>query len=358
MDRSANFITVIIIGLVVSFMPDDKPSVVPPRQPEKRAIQKQEASPPQAAPVPVETPDVTTVPEQPTVKESLPVEPVEPSPPGSVFGDIPTVKIMAVGPDNRYSRVEMEAWGVHIGNGRVATVSHIADPAEYGFRMQSLFVDGKPSRLYRHTDRKIDFGLASCEHLRDDSNYLPFRRAKYLERATIHAMKSQKLMRGVVSIASPEWILSLDEDETGVIQGDSGSPIVSESGELVGLVSGYKNLDDKNDHRIVTFVPIYELEIPGFAKVAAASEDTQILENGVVDFTASWCAPCRQMAPIVKALADEGESITSVDVDQHPELMTKYRVDNIPTFILFKDGVEVRRIVGSTTAAQLKGLLQ
>jgi thioredoxin 1 len=69
----------------------------------------------------------------------------------------------------------------------------------------------------------------------------------------------------------------------------------------------------------------------------------------LVDFWASWCAPCRMMAPVLNELASElsGNShIGKVNVEQFQSLARKYKVRGIPTMILLKNGKEVNRFVG------------
>jgi thioredoxin 1 len=69
----------------------------------------------------------------------------------------------------------------------------------------------------------------------------------------------------------------------------------------------------------------------------------------LVDFWAEWCAPCRMMAPILNDVAGEltGNSyVGKLNVDDYRALAQEYRISNIPTMILFKDGKEVTRIVG------------
>ena len=72
----------------------------------------------------------------------------------------------------------------------------------------------------------------------------------------------------------------------------------------------------------------------------------------VVDFWATWCGPCRMVAPEVEALAEEYDGkvkVGKVNVDEEEELAVKYRVSSIPTLILFKNGEAVKKSIGYKT---------
>lgn len=76
------------------------------------------------------------------------------------------------------------------------------------------------------------------------------------------------------------------------------------------------------------------------------------VQNGtyIVDFWATWCPPCKAMEPILHSIDSEGlASVLKVDADTHMELAQKYNVRSLPTMIIFKDGVEVDRIIGAVS---------
>jgi len=69
----------------------------------------------------------------------------------------------------------------------------------------------------------------------------------------------------------------------------------------------------------------------------------------LVDFWASWCAPCRMMAPVLNEVADElaGNSyVGKVNIEEYQSLAQKFQVRNIPTLVLLKNGMEINRFVG------------
>lgn len=69
----------------------------------------------------------------------------------------------------------------------------------------------------------------------------------------------------------------------------------------------------------------------------------------LVDMFATWCGPCRMMAPIVEKLAEEFDGkakVGKVDTDENPSLAVKYGVQFLPTTIVFKDGQPVNKLIG------------
>jgi len=78
------------------------------------------------------------------------------------------------------------------------------------------------------------------------------------------------------------------------------------------------------------------------------------IKNGImlVDFWATWCMPCKMMAPVLNNLSEEltgNASVGKLDVDQNRAASLKYGVRSIPTLVLFKNGNEINRFVGVKT---------
>ncbi|MBM3785435.1 MAG: thioredoxin [Acidobacteria bacterium] len=94
-----------------------------------------------------------------------------------------------------------------------------------------------------------------------------------------------------------------------------------------------------------------------------ASWDADVLQSDkpvLVDFWATWCGPCRMIAPTVDALADEYAGrvkIGKLDVDSNPEAPGRYGVRGIPTLLVFKGGQVVAQKVGAAGKADLQALI-
>ena len=87
--------------------------------------------------------------------------------------------------------------------------------------------------------------------------------------------------------------------------------------------------------------------------------DREILKDAVVDFYAVWCGPCKMFGPIFEEVANEKDmDFVKLDVDKYSDIAREYGVMSIPTIILFKDGVEVKRYTGFMSKDQFTQFLK
>ena len=81
----------------------------------------------------------------------------------------------------------------------------------------------------------------------------------------------------------------------------------------------------------------------------------------LVDFWATWCGPCRMLAPVISEIAEKYAGtvkVGKVNVDEEPELAMQFRVDSIPTVMLFKEGRLVNTTVGFRPKEQITAMLR
>ena len=81
----------------------------------------------------------------------------------------------------------------------------------------------------------------------------------------------------------------------------------------------------------------------------------------VIDFTATWCGPCRMVAPVVDEIAeqyDEQIKVVKLNTDENPQVASQYGIRSIPTLMIFKDGQRVDMVVGAVPKTTLANTLE
>ena len=95
---------------------------------------------------------------------------------------------------------------------------------------------------------------------------------------------------------------------------------------------------------------VIELTEANFDRLVASRNVT------FVDFWAVWCGPCKVMEPVVERLAGKlgGVTFGKLNVDEHPAIATKYEVQSIPTFMIFRNGAPVDAVIGTIPEGALE----
>jgi thioredoxin 1 len=102
----------------------------------------------------------------------------------------------------------------------------------------------------------------------------------------------------------------------------------------------------------------------GLVVVTDATFQKEVLESEqptIVDFWASWCGPCRMIAPVFEELSSQYSGkvkFAKVNVDENPKIPANYGVRGIPTLIMFKEGKVVDQVVGAVPKNQLENIVK
>jgi thioredoxin 1 len=100
------------------------------------------------------------------------------------------------------------------------------------------------------------------------------------------------------------------------------------------------------------------------ATIGAANFQSEVVQSSepvVVDFTATWCPPCKMLSPVLDQVSQKfagRAKIVKVDIDENSELATKFGVQTIPNLIFFRDGQVVGQAVGYMNESQLSSKIE
>ena len=92
---------------------------------------------------------------------------------------------------------------------------------------------------------------------------------------------------------------------------------------------------------------------------ASENFEEEVLKSDVpvlVDMFATWCGPCKMMAPVVAQLAEEYKGSVKVgklDIDQNVDIVAQYKIMSVPTFLVIKDGEVVKKLIGAVSKEEL-----
>ena len=87
-------------------------------------------------------------------------------------------------------------------------------------------------------------------------------------------------------------------------------------------------------------------------KIMQDENEIEVPETGILKFTASWCGPCRKIAPFIHELSEEYDiEVTTIDIDKHNDLSDQFSVSSIPVTIFISDSKEIDRVIGANEYA-------
>ena len=88
--------------------------------------------------------------------------------------------------------------------------------------------------------------------------------------------------------------------------------------------------------------------------------EEEVLKSGVpvlVDMFATWCGPCKMMAPVIAQLAQEYEGkvkVGKLDIDENSDIVAQYKIMSVPTFLVIKDGEVKAKLIGAVSKEELE----
>jgi len=98
-------------------------------------------------------------------------------------------------------------------------------------------------------------------------------------------------------------------------------------------------------------------------KLTKDNFEQEVLKSDVpvlVDFWATWCMPCRMIAPVIEEIAEEaqGFKVGKVNVDEEGEVAAAYRIASIPTLIVFENGQPAQKMIGVHSKEDILGMIK
>ncbi len=97
-------------------------------------------------------------------------------------------------------------------------------------------------------------------------------------------------------------------------------------------------------------------------KLTRDNFETEVLNSTLpvlIDFYADWCGPCRMLGPVIDEIAEEATDfkVGKVNIDEQPELATKYQVMSVPTLVVIKNGEVANRVTGVTPKQKILDMI-